>query len=44
MVKSFSDLSSFSIYLQDYNNKKIEFKSGEKNISIINFQIDIFVS
>ena len=29
-TKSFSDLSSFSIYLQHDTNKKIEFKSGEK--------------
>ena len=29
-TKYFSDLSSFSIYLQDDTNKKIEFKSGEK--------------
>ena len=44
-TKSFSDLSSFSIYLQDDTNKKIEFKSGEKKmISIFNFQIDIFLS
>ena len=29
-TKSFNDISSFSIYLQDDNNKKIEFKSGKK--------------
>ena len=29
-TKSFSHLNSFSIYLQYDNNKKIEFKSGEK--------------
>ena len=43
-TKSFSDLSSFTIYLQDDTNKKIEFKSGGKKISIFNFQIDIFLS
>ena len=30
ITRSFSDLTSFSIFLQDDNNKKIEFKSGEK--------------
>ena len=30
ITKSFSDLTRFSIYLQDHSNKKIEFKSGEK--------------
>ena len=30
ITKSFSDLTRFSIYLQDDSNKKIEFKSGEK--------------
>ena len=43
-TKSFSDLSSFTIYLQDDTNKKIEFKSGGIKISIFNFQIDIFLS
>ena len=42
-TKSFSDLNSFSIYIQYNNNKKIEFKFGEKKISIFNFQIDIFL-
>ena len=35
--KSFNDLTSFSIFLQDDSNKKIEFKSEEKIISIFNF-------
>ena len=43
-TRSFSDLASFSIFLQDDRNKKIEFTSGEKKISIFNFQIDIFVT
>ena len=30
ITKSFSDLCSFSIFLQDDNNKKIEFKPNEK--------------
>ena len=30
ITRSFSDLTSFSIFLQDDSNKKIEFKSGEK--------------
>ena len=42
-TKSFSDLSSFSIYLQDDNNNIFNFKSGEKKVSIFNFQIDIIV-
>lgn len=37
ITKSFSDLSSFRIYLQDNNNKKIKLKSGEKKVSIFNF-------
>ena len=43
ITRSFSDLTSFSIYLQDDSNKIIEFKSGERKISIFNFQIDIFL-
>ena len=41
-TRSFSDLTSFNIYLQDDNNSKIEFKSREKKISF-NFQIDIYL-
>ena len=44
ITRSFSDLTSFSIFLQDNTNKKIEFKSGEKKISIFNFEIDIFLT
>ena len=44
ITRSFKDLTSFSIFLQDDTNKKIEFKSNEKNPSIFNFQIDIFLS
>ena len=43
ITRSFSDLTSFSIYLQDDSNKIIEFKSGERKIRIFNFQIDIFL-
>ena len=43
ITRSFSDLTSFSIYLQDDSNKKIEFKSGKRKISIFNFQTDIFL-
>ena len=43
ITRSFSDLTSFSIFLQDDSNKKIKFKSGEKKRSIFNFQIDIFL-
>ena len=31
ITRSFNELTSFSIYLQDDLNKKIEFKKGEKN-------------
>ena len=43
ITRSFKDLTSFSIFLQDDTNKKIEFKSNEKRASIFNFQIDIFL-
>ena len=43
MTKSFSDIMSFSIVLQEDQNKKIEFSSGQKKISIFNFQIKIFL-
>ena len=44
VTRSFSDLTSFNIFLQDDSNKKIDFKLGEKKISIFNFQIDIFLT
>ena len=44
IMKSFSDLCSFSIFLQDDSDKKIEFKPNEKKISIFNFQIDIYLA
>ena len=43
MTKSFSDLTRFRIVLQEDQNKKIEFSSREKTISIFNFQIEIFL-
>ena len=43
ITKSFSDLCSFSIFLQDDNDNKIEFKPDEKKISIFEFQIDIYL-
>ena len=43
LTRSFNDLPSFSIYLQDGVNKKIEFNTGEKKISILNFQIEMFL-
>ena len=43
ITKSFSDLCSFSIFLQDDSDKKIEFKPDEKKKSIFNFQIDIYL-
>ena len=44
VTRSFSDLTSFNIFLQDDQNRKIEFVSGEKEISIFNFEIDIFLA
>ena len=44
VTRTFSDLTSFTITLQDDQNKKIEFESGEKKISILNFQIDIYLT
>ena len=44
ITRSFGDLTSFSIFLQDDKNKKLEFAADEKKISIFNFQIDIFLA
>ena len=44
VTRTFSHLTSFSILLQDDQNKRIEFKSGEKKISIFNFQIDVYLA
>ena len=44
VTRSFSDLTSFSIFLQDDQNKKTEFNEGEKKISIFNFQIDVYLT
>ena len=41
---SFSDLTSFNIFLQDDQKKQIEFKDGEKKIRILNFQIDVYLT
>ena len=43
ITRSFRDLTSFNIFLQDDTNKKIEFKSNKQKTSIFNFQIDIFL-
>ena len=43
LTRSFNDLTSFNIFLQDDSNKKIELESGEQKVSIFNFQIDIFL-
>ena len=42
-TKSLNDLVSFSIYLVDDNDKELDFTAGEKKISILNFQIDVFL-
>ena len=44
IIRSFSDLTSFDIFLQNDQNKKIEFKDGEKKIRILNFQIDVYLT
>ena len=43
VTRSINDLTSFSIYFQDDKNKEIEFNSGENKISILNFQIDVYL-
>ena len=43
VTRSLKDSTTFSIYWQDDKNKKIEFNSGEKKVSILNFQIDMYL-
>ena len=43
LTRSLNDLTSFIIYLQDDQNKQIEFNSGKKKINILNFQIDVYL-
>ena len=43
VTRSLNDLTSFSIYLQDDKNKEIKFKSRKQKISILNFQIDVYL-
>ena len=43
VTRSLNNLLSFSIYLQHDKNKEIEFYSSEKKISVLNFQIDVFL-
>ena len=42
-TKTLNDLLSFSIYLLDDNNNGITFPDGEKEISILNFKIDVLL-
>ena len=44
ITRTFRDLTSFSIFFQDDQNKKIEFDTNEKKVSIFNFQIDIYLT
>ena len=44
VTKTFSDLTFFSILLLDDANNKIEFKQGEKKVSILNYQIDVYLT
>ena len=41
VTRTLSDLTNFTIQLQDDQNKKIQFESGEQRTCIFNFQIDI---
>ena len=43
LTRSLNDLTSFIIYLQDDQNKEIEFNSEEKKINILNFQIAVYL-
>ena len=43
VTRSLNDLLSFSIDLQGDKNKEIEFNLGEQKITILNFQIDVFL-
>ena len=43
-TKALSDLTSFTLQLQDDQNKKTEFASGEKKTCIFNFRIDVYVA
>ena len=42
-TKTLNSLLNFSIYLLDDNNKEITFEDNEKKISILNFEIDVFI-
>ena len=44
VTKTFSDLTSFSILLLDDANNKTEFKQKEKKVSILNYQIDVYLT
>ena len=44
VTRTLSDLTSFTIQLQDDQNKKIQFESGEQKTCIFNFQIDIYLT
>ena len=39
VTRSFNNLTSFRTYLQEDQNKEIEFNVGERKISILNFQL-----
>ena len=43
MTSSLNDLLNFNINLNDDDKKAIEFNSGEKKISIMNFKIEVFL-
>ena len=43
VTRSLNGLTSFTIYLQEDQNKEIEFGSDDQKTSILNFQIDIYL-
>ena len=43
VTSTLNDLLNFSINFIDDNNKTIEFNTGETNISILNFKIEVFL-
>ena len=42
-TKTLNDLLSFGIYLLDDNNKETTFEDHEKQISILNLKLDVFI-
>ena len=43
ITRFLNDLTSFSIYLEDDESKEIVFNPGEKKLSVLHFQIDVYL-